>query len=56
MSVTTTSRARRIFRRIATTWSDLDYAQRRMFELQTGTRAQSRRHESKAPSPDSAHL
>jgi hypothetical protein len=33
----TTSRTRRIVRRITATWADLDYAQRRLLEIQTGT-------------------
>lgn len=36
MSSTTTSRAHRIIRRITATWAELDYAQRRMLEIQTG--------------------
>jgi hypothetical protein len=36
MNATTTSRARRIASRISSTWAELDYAQRRMLELQTG--------------------
>ncbi|MGA2014929.1 MAG: hypothetical protein ABSH51_30985 [Solirubrobacteraceae bacterium] len=35
--MTTTSRARRIVSRISATWAELDYAQRRLFEIQTGT-------------------
>ncbi len=42
MSATFTTRARRIASRIAETWSDLDHAQRRLFEIQTGTSAASR--------------
>jgi hypothetical protein len=34
---TTTSRARRIVSRINATWAELDYAQRRMLEIRTGT-------------------
>ena len=37
MSATSTSRARRILNRISETWADLDYAQRRLFEIRTGT-------------------
>jgi len=33
---TKTSRARRIVRRITGTWSELDFAQRRLIEIQTG--------------------
>lgn len=36
MNATTTSRARRIASRISATWTEMDYAQRRMLELQTG--------------------
>ncbi len=36
MNTATPSRTRRIVGRIAATWSELDYAQRRMLELQTG--------------------
>ena len=36
MSSRTTSSARRIVSRIAATWSEMDHAQRRMLEIQTG--------------------
>ncbi len=36
MTGITTSRARRIVRRAKATWLELDYAQRRLLELQTG--------------------
>lgn len=36
MTLTTKSRARRIVSRISTTWAELDYAQRRMLEIQSG--------------------
>ncbi len=36
MTLTTTSRARQILRRLAATWSELDHAQRRLLEIQTG--------------------
>lgn len=36
MNATTTSRARRIASRITATWAELDYAQRRMLEIQSG--------------------
>jgi hypothetical protein len=36
MSAITTSPARRIVSRIAATWAELDHAQRRMLEIQTG--------------------
>jgi hypothetical protein len=36
MDPTTRSRTRRIVGRIAATWSELDHAQRRMLEIQTG--------------------
>jgi hypothetical protein len=44
MSTTTTSRARRIVNRISATWSELDYAQRRLLEIQTGTTGLTRQH------------
>jgi hypothetical protein len=36
MNATSTSRARRIASRITATWAELDYAQRRMLEIQSG--------------------
>jgi hypothetical protein len=36
METTTTSRLRRILSRIAATWDELDHAQRRLLEIQTG--------------------
>ena len=36
MSATSTSRLRRTIRRITATWAELDYAQRRLLEVQTG--------------------
>ncbi len=36
MTLTTKSRARRIVSRISSTWAELDYAQRRMLEIQSG--------------------
>jgi hypothetical protein len=36
MNATATSRARRIASRISATWAEMDYAQRRMLEIQTG--------------------
>jgi hypothetical protein len=41
---TTTSRARRIVTRITATWADLDYAQRRLLEIQTGTTGLTQNH------------
>lgn len=37
--MSTNSRAARIARRLRRTWGDMDYAQRRMFELRTGVSA-----------------
>jgi hypothetical protein len=37
--------ARRIVRRITATWSDLDYAQRRLLEIQTGAPGLTRPHD-----------
>lgn len=56
MSATASSRTRRIFHRIAATWSDLDYANRRKFELQTGITGITRGDKTRTPSRDSAHL
>ena len=46
MSLTSTSRAHRLVNRITATWADMDHAQRRMLEIQTGltglTRGQDR--------------
>ncbi len=39
MPATRIHRPRRMMRRIRRTWSELDYAQRRMFELRTGVKA-----------------
>jgi hypothetical protein len=39
----TNSRATRIARRVRRTWAELDYAQRRMFELRTGVSARGQR-------------
>ena len=36
MSAMTPSRARRIVSQITATWADMDHAQRRMLEIQTG--------------------
>ena len=44
MSATTTSRARRIVSRITATWAQMDYAQRRMLEIQTGVTGLAGRH------------
>jgi len=50
MNATLHSRARQIVNRIAETWSELDYAQRRLFEIQTGTAAatRGRRHRTRS--------
>jgi hypothetical protein len=44
MNASTTSRARRIFSRINATWGELDHAQRRLLEIQTGTSGLTRQH------------
>jgi len=44
MNATTTSRARRIFSRITATWAEMDHAQRRMLEIQTGVTGLTRQH------------
>jgi hypothetical protein len=44
MSAATTSRTRRIVSRITAIWAEMDYAQRRMFETQTGITEQARQH------------
>lgn len=44
MSAMTPSPARRIVNRITTTWAELDHAQRRMLEIQTGIPGLTRRH------------
>ena len=49
MSVATTSRARRIVSRITATWSELDHAQRRLLEIQTGTTGLTRAHRTQTP-------
>jgi hypothetical protein len=36
MSPTSASRTRRIVSRITATWAEMDHAQRRMFQIQTG--------------------
>ncbi len=36
MSISTTSRARRIINCVTQVWSELDYAQRRLLEIRTG--------------------
>jgi hypothetical protein len=55
MSPISASRARRIVSRITTTWAEMDHAQRRIFEIQTGIAGHSRRHARKARSHDSEH-
>jgi hypothetical protein len=47
MSSTSASRTRRIVSRITSTWAEIDHAQRRKFELQTGIATPSRRHDRK---------
>jgi len=44
MNATSTSRARRIVSRITATWAELDHAQRRMLEIQTGVTGLTRQH------------
>ena len=42
MSPTSASRTRRIVSRITATWAEMDHAQRRMLEIQTGITGLSR--------------
>jgi hypothetical protein len=51
MSATTTSRTRRIISRITATWSELDHAQRRLLEIQTGTTGLTRAQRTQRPEP-----
>jgi hypothetical protein len=44
MSTRTTSRTRRIVSRVAAAWAEMDYAQRRMLETQTGITGLTRQH------------
>jgi hypothetical protein len=44
MSATTRSLARRIISRITATWAEMDHAQRRMLEIQTGITGLTRQH------------
>ena len=44
MNATSASRARRIVSRITATWAELDHAQRRMLEVQTGVTGLTRQH------------
>jgi hypothetical protein len=44
MSAATPSRARRIVSRITATWAEMDHAQRRMLEIQTGITGLTRQH------------
>lgn len=44
MTIVNTSRARRIARRAKSTWLELDYAQRRLLELQSGQTGLTRGH------------
>jgi hypothetical protein len=39
MQATRSHKTRRMLRRVRSTWAELDYAQRRMFELRTGISA-----------------
>jgi hypothetical protein len=56
MSPTSASRIHRIVSRITATWAEMDYAQRRMLEIQTGitgvTRQQVRRSRVHRNGPD----
>jgi hypothetical protein len=49
MSARTTSRARRIVSRISAVWADMDHAQRRMVEIQTGLNGLTREHGRRTP-------
>jgi hypothetical protein len=44
MSHASASRTRRIVSRITAAWADMDHAQRRMFEIQTGITGPTRDH------------
>jgi hypothetical protein len=44
MSTTSASRTRRIVSRITATWADMDHAQRRLVEIQTGITGLTREH------------
>jgi len=54
----TTSRTGRLFHRISATWSELDYAQRRLIENQTdfGQNARGRRTEDTRPNRTNTRL
>jgi hypothetical protein len=54
MSLTSASRTRRIVSRISATWAEMDHAQRRIFEIQTGITAPSRRQDRKSRLHDNA--
>ncbi len=45
MSPMTPSRGHRIVSRITATWAEMDHAQRRMLEIQTGITGLTRRHD-----------
>jgi hypothetical protein len=55
MSLVSASRVRRIVSRVTTTWAEMDHAQRRIVEIQTGIAGPSRRHPRKARWHDSEH-
>jgi hypothetical protein len=55
MSAATTSRTRRIISRISAGWAELDHAQRRLLEIQTGTTGLTRRHHPSTRVHDSEH-
>jgi hypothetical protein len=55
MTLISAPRARRIVSRITTTWAEMDHAQRRIFEIQTGIAGPSRRHARKPRSHDNEH-
>jgi hypothetical protein len=44
MTPASASRTRRIVSRITATWADMDHAQRRLFEIQTGVTGLTRDH------------
>lgn len=44
MGPASASRTRRIVSRITATWAEMDHAQRRMFEIQTGITGPARDH------------
>lgn len=52
MTITAKTRAHRVVTRIAATWSDLDHAQRRLLEIQTGRTGLTRQHDRRSRGRD----